>query len=197
MTARQNIEFGIASWPAARAARTRNASRVAARPRRARRTAGRGRCPAASSSASRWRARSPSEPSLLLLDEPFSALEAPLRSMLRREVAALRRRLDLTALFVTHDLGEAYALADRIVVYDDGAVLQSGSRDDVFRRPASRRVAELVEARNIVPGTIDAYAEGVAVVRTPWFTARVRDPEAPIRGDVFVVHPARTHHRAP
>ena len=62
----------------------------------------------------------------------------------------------------------------------------SGSREDVFRRPRSRRVAELVETRNLVPGTIVAYAEGVAVVQTPWFTARVRDAEAPLRGDVYL-----------
>jgi ABC-type Fe3+/spermidine/putrescine transport system ATPase subunit len=126
------------------------------------------------------------EPSLLLLDEPFSALEAPLRSMLRREVAALRRRLDLTALFVTHDLGEAFALGDRVVIYDAGRVLQHGRRDELFRHPQSRRVAELIEVRNIVPGTVEAYVEGVAVVRTPWFTARIRDPHAPVRGDVYV-----------
>jgi molybdate transport system ATP-binding protein len=126
------------------------------------------------------------EPSLLLLDEPFSALEASIRHKLRREVADLRRRLDLTVLFVTHDLAEAYSLADRIVVLDDGRVLQHGTRDDVFRRPASRRVAELTEARNIIPGTIRAYADGVAVVETPWFTARVRDDGAIFRGDVYL-----------
>jgi molybdate transport system ATP-binding protein len=126
------------------------------------------------------------QPSLLLLDEPFSALEASIRNKLRREVADLRRRLDLTALFVTHDLAEAYSLADRIVVYDDGRVLQQGSREEVFRRPSSRRVAELTETRNIVPGTIRAYADGVAVVETPWFTAHVRDDAAIFRGDVHV-----------
>ena len=186
MSARQNIEFGIASWP-----RARRDARVGElmtlfglselADRRPRQMSGGQQQRVALARALA------SEPSLLLLDEPFSALEAPLRSMLRREVAALRRRLDLTALFVTHDLGEAYALADRIVVYDAGAVLQSSARDDVFQHPASRRVAELIEARNIVPGRIDAYAEGVAVVRTPWFTARVRDASAPIHGDVFAV----------
>jgi ABC-type sulfate/molybdate transport systems ATPase subunit len=126
------------------------------------------------------------EPRLLLLDEPFSALDAPLRATLRREVAALRRRLDLTAIFVTHDLSEVYALGDHVVVYDAGLVLQHGPRDEVLRRARSRRVAELVEVRNIVPGRVEAYAEGVAVVRTPWFTARVQDRRAPISGDVFV-----------
>jgi ABC-type sulfate/molybdate transport systems ATPase subunit len=126
------------------------------------------------------------EPALLLLDEPFSALEARLRSVLRRELLALRRRLHLTVLLVTHDLNEAYGLADRMVVYDNGAVLQQGTRDAIFRRPASRRVAELVEVRNIIPGSIGAYSEGVAVVQTPYFTARVRDAEPPIRGDVYL-----------
>jgi ABC-type sulfate/molybdate transport systems ATPase subunit len=126
------------------------------------------------------------EPSLLLLDEPFSALDAPLRATLRREIADLRRRLDLTALFVTHDLAEVYALADRLVVMDEGRVLQQGTREGVLRRPSSRRVAELTDVRNIIPGEIVAYAEGTAVVQTSWFTARLRDPDAPRRGSIFV-----------
>jgi len=126
------------------------------------------------------------EPSLLLLDEPFSALDASIRTKLRREVSDLKRRLDLTVLFVTHDLAEAYSIADRIVVYDDGEVLQQGTREDVFRRPASHRVAELTEVRNMIPGAIRAFAEGVAVVETPWFTARVRDDRAIVRGDVYL-----------
>jgi molybdate transport system ATP-binding protein len=186
LSARQNIEFGIASWPREKR-RARSAELLALfdlaglEDRRPRQLSGgqQQRIALARALAA--------EPSLLLLDEPFSALEAPLRSMLRREVAALRRRLDLTALFVTHDLGEAYALADRVVVYDDGAVLQQGPRDDVFRHPASRRVAELIEARNIIPGRIEAYAEGVAVVRTPWFTTRIRDANLPVHGEVAVV----------
>lgn len=185
LSTRQNIEFGIAGWSA-----DRRQARVAhlvsllglegLEERRPRQMSGGQQQRVALARALA------AEPSLLLLDEPFSALEAPLRSMLRREVAALRRRLDLTALFVTHDLGEAYALGDRIVVYDDGRVLQQGDKADVFSRPRSRRVAELIEVRNIVPGEIVAYAEGVAVVHTPWFTTRVIDPQAPVRGDVYL-----------
>jgi molybdate transport system ATP-binding protein len=185
MTARQNIEFGIAGWPGPRR-RERIAHLVSLlgldglEERR----------PSQMSGGQQQRvalARAlAAEPSLLLLDEPFSSLDAPLRQMLRREVADLRRRLEVTALLVTHDLHEAYALGDRIAVYSDGEVLQHGDRDSVFRRPRSRRVAELLEARNLVPGEIVAYAEGVAVVRTPWFTARVADPEAPVRGAVWV-----------
>lgn len=185
MTARQNIEFGIAGWPT-----TRRRQRVAQLMSLLGLEGLEERRPGQMSGGQQQRvalARAlAAEPSLLLLDEPFSALETPLRALLRREVAALRRRLDLTALFVTHDLGEAFALADHIVIYDGGRVLQHGLRADVLRRPLTRRVAELIEVRNIVPGTIDACAEGVAIVRTPWFTARVNAPDALVRGDVYV-----------
>ncbi len=111
-------------------------------------------------------------PRLLLLDEPFSAVDAPVRGALRREVAQLRRRLGLVTVFVTHDLQEAFALADRIAVYDDGAVLQFGAKADVFRRPASVRVAWLLDARNIIEGEVVETTEAFTLVRTPWFIAR-------------------------
>lgn len=113
-------------------------------------------------------------PRVLLLDEPFTALDAPIRHALRREVARLRRQLGLLGLFVTHDLQEAYALADRIAVYDAGAVLQCGTRSEVFRRPASVRVAQLLEARNIFEGTVVQKNEAFTEVETPWFRARAR-----------------------
>ncbi len=116
-------------------------------------------------------------PRVLLLDEPFSALDAPIRNALRREVTRLRRQLGLLALFVTHDLQEAYALADRIAIYDDGAVLQSGPRAEVFRDPASIRVAELLDARNIFKGRVVSKTEAYTEVETPWFRVRAR-PEA-------------------
>jgi ABC-type Fe3+/spermidine/putrescine transport system ATPase subunit len=115
-----------------------------------------------------------SRPGVLLLDEPFSALDAPIRHALRREVARLRRQLGLLALFVTHDLQEAFSLADRIAVYDNGSVLQCGSRLDVFRSPSSVRVAQLLEARNIFEGRVVEKNEAFTEVETPWFRARAR-----------------------
>src|SRR5262249_4853201 len=100
-----------------------------------------------------------SRPRVLLLDEPFTALDTQVRHSLRREVARLRRQLGLLALFVTHDLQEAYALGDSIAVYDQGEVLQFGTRDEVFRSPNSVRVAELLDARNIFEGTVVAKHE--------------------------------------
>jgi molybdate transport system ATP-binding protein len=113
-------------------------------------------------------------PRVLLLDEPFSALDAPIRNALRREVSRLRRQLGLLALFVTHDLQEAFALADRIAVYDDGAVLQCGPRDEVFRTPATVRVAQLLDARNLFEGRVVSKTEAFTEIETPWFRAKAR-----------------------
>ncbi len=91
---------------------------------------------------------------LLLLDEPFSALDESLRSSLRRELLRLRRELGLTIVFVTHDLREAHLLADQLAVFDDGRLLQIGLREEIFRRPVSRRVAQLTGVANIVAGSV-------------------------------------------
>lgn len=92
---------------------------------------------------------------LMLLDEPFSALDAPLRADLRRELLALQGELEATTILVTHDPQEAALLADELLVLEGGRVLQSGSAAAVFRRPAGERVARLLGAQNA--------AEGVAV----------------------------------
>ena len=91
---------------------------------------------------------------VLLLDEPFSALDEALRSDLRAELLRLRAELQLSIVFVTHDLREAHLLADRIAVLDEGSVLQFAPRDEVFRRPRSRRVAELTGIANLFEGEI-------------------------------------------
>jgi molybdate transport system ATP-binding protein len=124
------------------------------------------------------------EPRLLLLDEPFTGLDQGLRAVLRREVVNLRRTMGLTAVFVTHDLSEVYAVAERVVVMDQGTVLQQGSAADVLKAPATSRVAELTDVRNIIPGEVIAFAEGVSTVRTQWFTARVSGSHA--SGRVFI-----------
>ncbi len=93
---------------------------------------------------------------VLLLDEPFSALDDALRVTLRRELLRLRAELGLTIVFVTHDLREAHLLADRLAVFDEGRVLQFGPRDEVFRRPISRRVAELTGTANLFTARVCA-----------------------------------------
>lgn len=106
---------------------------------------------------------------LLLLDEPFSALDDAIRRALRLELRRLQRELGRGALFVTHDLREAYLLADRLVVLDAGRVLQAGAPDDVFSRPRSRRVAELLGVRNLYAGRVVATApDSIEVAVGPW-----------------------------
>ncbi|MCB9486119.1 MAG: ABC transporter ATP-binding protein [Dehalococcoidia bacterium] len=91
---------------------------------------------------------------VLLLDEPFSALDDSLRSSLRRELLRLRAELGLTIVFVTHDLREAHLLAERIAVFDAGRILQLAAREVIFRAPASRRVAELTGVANVFTGSV-------------------------------------------
>ena len=123
------------------------------------------------------RALAPS-PDLLLLDEPFSALDAPTREALVAEFASLRSRLEMGAVLVTHDVAEAYALADRLVVLDGGRVLQAGEREAVFHAPASPTVARLVGVRNLLGGVVVSVADGTAQIDAGGLTAEVRLADA-------------------
>lgn len=89
---------------------------------------------------------------LLLLDEPFSALDAPLRARLREELLSLQRDFSGTTILVTHDPAEAALLADELLILEDGAVLQAGRTAEVFRRPASETVARVLGAQNAGQG---------------------------------------------
>jgi molybdate transport system ATP-binding protein len=105
-----------------------------------------------------------SEPMLLLLDEPFSALDVALRRQLRDEVIDLQRRTHTPLLAVTHDLQDAFELGERIVVISQGRVLQQGSREDLFYRPVSREVARLVGMRNLLEArVVGPCPEGIVV----------------------------------
>ena len=90
------------------------------------------------------------DPSILLMDEPFGAVDAIERTHLQDEILSLQRRLRKTVLFVTHDVDEAMRLADMMVVMRDGRVEQAGSRLDVLARPATPFVAELVAAHDVL-----------------------------------------------
>ena len=92
------------------------------------------------------------DPQLVLLDEPFSALDAPVRAELRRELRRLQHETGLSTVLVTHDSEEAAMLADEIMVITDGRVLQAGSRATVYRRPVSVEVGRLLGIDNLVVG---------------------------------------------
>ncbi len=93
-------------------------------------------------------------PSLLLLDEPLSALDARVREHLRGEIKALQEKLGITTIMVTHDQEEALLMADRVVVMNGGAIEQVGSALDVYREPASRFVADFVGQANWLAATV-------------------------------------------
>ncbi|MGH2718730.1 MAG: ABC transporter ATP-binding protein, partial [Actinomycetota bacterium] len=93
-------------------------------------------------------------PRLLLLDEPFSALDAPVRDQLRRELRRVQRLAGLSSILVTHDPEEAAMLADEVIVMDDGRVLQAGSLPEVYARPASPEVARLLGIQNLQHGVV-------------------------------------------
>lgn len=98
-------------------------------------------------------------PAVLLLDEPFSALDPRRRSRTRREVRALHRELKFTALQVTHDFTEAGLLGDVAILLDTGRVLQSGPPERVFREPASPYIAEFLGAENVYAGAARVLAD--------------------------------------
>jgi iron(III) transport system ATP-binding protein len=89
-----------------------------------------------------------SSPSLLLLDEPLSALDARVREHLRQELRALQRKLGITTLMVTHDQDEAFALADRVAVMHEGRIVQLGTPQQLYAEPAERFVAEFIGQAN-------------------------------------------------
>ena len=96
------------------------------------------------------------DPRVVLLDEPFSALDAPVRAELRRELRRLQRDVNLSTVLVTHDPEEAAMLADEIVVLSDGQVLQSGTCRDVYQRPASAQIGRLLGLDNLFEGVAGA-----------------------------------------
>jgi ABC-type Fe3+/spermidine/putrescine transport system ATPase subunit len=114
----------------------------------------------------------------MLLDEPFSALDAPLRARLRHELQDLQREIATTTIIVTHDWEEAALLADELLVIEDGRVLQAGPVESIFSRPANETVAYLLGAENV--------SEGIAVT----------DNQIAIQVARFCLSPGRRCNRA-
>jgi sulfate transport system ATP-binding protein len=107
--------------------------------------------PAGSASASRWPARWRSSRKVLLLDEPFGALDAKVRKELRRWLRRLHDEMHVTSVFVTHDQDEALEVADRVVVMNEGRIEQVGTPDQVYDHPATPVRAAVPGRREPVP----------------------------------------------
>ena len=104
------------------------------------------------------------EPKVLLLDEPLSNLDAKLREQMRNEIRRIQQQLGITSVYVTHDQIEAMTLSDHIVVMNKGIIEQTGTPEEIYRRPRSRFVANFIGRANFIPAAVKEVAgETVAV----------------------------------
>lgn len=109
-------------------------------------------------------------PSLFLLDEPFAALDHPVRSKLRVDLKRIRDKFSTPTIMVTHDLEEAFILGDRIAVMNEGKIEQVGTREEVFYRPRSKKVAKFLGIKNIFKGKVASTGEGSASIDSAGFS---------------------------
>ena len=119
-------------------------------------------------------------PTLLLLDEPLSALDAKIRAHLRAEIRAVVKELGITTVYVTHDQEEALSMSDRVAVMDGGRFRQVGRPMDVYARPAGAFVANFIGTSNRLPGVVDGNG-----VRIDGLTVPVMVPDG-IAGECVV-----------
>jgi iron(III) transport system ATP-binding protein len=105
-------------------------------------------------------------PEIVLLDEPFSALDAGLRASIRADVQAILREFEATAVLVTHDQDEALSMADLVAVVRDGRIAQCATPRELYQQPADPELARFVGEANLLPGTLEGSGSGAGTVRT-------------------------------
>jgi len=129
------------------------------------------------------------EPTVLLLDEPLSALDLKLRQHMRTELRAIQQRTGVTFVYITHDQGEARTMSDRVGVMSQGTVQQVASPEEIYENPATAFVAGFVGEANRFPGRVLSNGEGLAEVETTLGRLRARNARGLTIGDkgtVFV-----------
>ena len=120
------------------------------------------------------------EPSVVLLDEPWSNIDPVLRGSMRDELAAILRATGVTVLLVTHEQEEAFSLADRVALMRDGSIVQTGPPEEIYYGPSTRWAAEFVGAANVLPGRLEDGLVETLVGRFP-------APNGDAPGDVDVL----------
>ena len=133
------------------------------------------------------------DPRVLLFDEPLSALDRNLRDTLKYAILELQRRTGKTAIYVTHDQSEAFAISDRIVVMNAGRVEQIGTQTEIYLQPATPFVAEFIGANNVLPGTVAAVdgsdsAARELTIRSGELDLRARGGDELAVGDAVVAY---------
>jgi ABC-type Fe3+/spermidine/putrescine transport system ATPase subunit len=124
-------------------------------------------------------------PKVLLLDEPLSALDAKLREAMQVELRHLHRKLGITFLLVTHDQTEAMVMSDRILIMEEGKVVQDGTPLELYDTPASPYVANFLGTSNLIPGQVQSATQDSLLVKAGETLLRVRTRGRPM--------PASTH----
>jgi len=131
-------------------------------------------------------------PDLFLFDEPFSALDSQTREQLRDDLLSLLRRISLPAIFVTHDHTDALTLADRVLVLNKGKTVQTGTAEDVYRRPSDLFVARFTGVENILAGRIGAVQGDRIALSIGDAVLQAVKPCSPLGPDVHVCIRAET-----
>jgi tungstate transport system ATP-binding protein len=129
------------------------------------------------------------QPEILLLDEPFSSLDAPTRLRLLEDFQTLLAETPVTTLFITHDLDEALLLGDRVAVLLGGRLRQVGPPEDVFNAPADEDVAAFVGVETVIPGKVIEAKEGVLVVQAGELHLEAVGDASPGRPVLFCLRP--------
>ena len=130
------------------------------------------------------------EPELLLLDEPFAAVDGAIRESLQRDIESLQRELGLSIIYITHNLMDAFALGDRLAVIQAGHLHQVGPIQEVFHHPNNRTVAEITGVRNLLEGTVQsASAEGVTITWKGHTVLAPPSPHVPGEQVTFYIRP--------
>ena len=128
-------------------------------------------------------------PELLLLDEPFSALDAPTRARLLNDLQSLLAETGLTTVFITHDLNEALLLGDRVAVLLNGQLRQIGPPEQVFAMPADAEVAAFVGVETVIPGVVCETHEGQVIVEAKGLHLEAVGDLQPGRSVLFCLRP--------
>ncbi|MHC0053466.1 ABC transporter ATP-binding protein [Actibacterium sp. D379-3] len=127
------------------------------------------------------------EPSVLLLDEPLSALDLKLRQHMRAELRAIQKQTGVTFIYITHDQGEALTMSDRIAVMNEGRIEQVGTGDEIYSHPATAFAASFVGEVNQFPGRVAALDGEMAYIDTPAGRMLGRNPRGLRPGDAAIL----------
>jgi iron(III) transport system ATP-binding protein len=130
------------------------------------------------------------QPALVLLDEPFSSLDAALRTRLRTDVQVILKEAGVTTLLVTHDQEEALSMADRVAVMWEGRILQVARPDELYLRPVSRRIAEFVGEAQFLPGVSEGRTVHCALGDLPAVNPANGPVDIMVRPEILRLAPA-------